>query len=166
VTHGVLYQYLSDDHEKLDGLLEKAARPDAIDPEPYSEFRKRLLRHISLEEKIVLPAIARWQGGRKAAIADRLRLDHSAIVSLLVPPPNRSIIRTLRSIFEVHNPLEENESGLYHLFEKLAGPETKKMLEELQTAPEVLVLPHNEKPELVELAKQALARAGYEFKED
>ena len=163
---GVLYRYLSSDHERLNALLDRAGNSNAIDIEAYSEFRKGLLRHISLEEKIVLPAIARWQGGRKAAIADRLRLDHSAIVSLLVPPPNRSIIRTLQSVFEVHNPLEEDEGGLYHLFEKLAGPETPKMLKKLQTAPDVLVLPHNEKPELVELAKQALVGAGYEFKEE
>ena len=163
---GVLYRYLSSDHERLNALLDRAGNSDAIDIEVYSEFRKGLLRHISLEEKIILPAIARWQGGRRAAIADRLRLDHSAIVSLLVPPPNRSIIRTLQSVFEVHNPLEEDEGGLYRLFEKLAGSETPKMLKKLQTAPDVLVLSHNEKPELVELAKQALARAGFEFKEE
>jgi len=38
------------------------------------------------------------------------------------------------------------------------------MLEELKSAPAVPVLPHNSKPELLELAKQALARAGHEFK--
>jgi len=103
---GVLYQYLSGDHDRLDALLESAvANAGVIDMEPYSEFRKGLLRHISMEEKIVLPAIARWQDGKKAAIAERLRLDHSAIVSLLVPPPNPSIILTLRSIFTVHNHL-------------------------------------------------------------
>jgi hypothetical protein len=75
-----------------------------------------------MEEKIVLPAIAKWQGVKKAAIAERLRLDHGAIVSLLVPPPNPSIILTLRSIFAIHNPLEEQEGGVYQLFETLAGP--------------------------------------------
>jgi len=94
---GALYQYLSDDHDRLDALLGRAvAKPGVIDMELYSEFRKDLLRHISMEEKIVLPAIARWQGGKKAAIAERLRLDHGAIVSLLVPPPTPSIILTLR----------------------------------------------------------------------
>ncbi len=63
---GVLYQYLSNDHDRLDALLTRAAaKPGIIDMEPYSEFRKGILRHISMEEKIVLPAIARWQGGRK-----------------------------------------------------------------------------------------------------
>ena len=162
---GVLYQYLSSDHDRLDALLESAvAKPGVIDMEPYSEFRKGLLRHISMEEKIVLPAIAKWQGGKKAAIAERLRLDHGAIVSLLVPPPSPSIILTLRSIFAVHNPIEEQEGGLYQLFETLAGPETERMLAELKAAPAVPVLPHNEQPDILEVTKRAVLRAGYEFK--
>ena len=162
---GILYQYLSRDHDRLDALLTRAAaKPGIIDMEPYSEFRKGILRHISMEEKIVLPAIARWQGGRKAAIAERLRLDHGAIVSLLVPPPTHSIILTLRSIFEVHNPLEEQKGGLYELLETLAGPETEKILCELQAAPAVPVLPHNEKPDAIETTRIAVERAGYKLK--
>jgi len=166
VMDGVLYQYLSNDHDRLDDLLERAtAKPGVIDSKTYADFRKRLLRHISIEEKIVLPAIARWRGGQKAAFADRLHLDHGAIVALMVPPPSPSIILTLKSVFAVHNPLEENSGGLYDIFETLAGAETETMLEELKAAPAVPVLPHNPKPELLELAKKALARAGHEFKE-
>jgi len=162
---GTLYQYLSDDHKRLDALLTRAvAKRGTVDMESYSEFRKGILRHISMEEKIVLPAIARWQGGRKAELAERLRLDHGAIVSLLVPPPTHSIILTLRSIFEVHNPLEEREGGLYELMEALAGPEAEKILRELMAAPAVPVLPHNEKPEAIETTRLAVERAGYILK--
>ena len=162
--HGVLYKYLSDDHDRLDALLNRAvAKPGVIDMKSYAEFRKSILRHISMEEKIVLPAIAKWQGGKKAAIAERLRLDHGAIVSLLVPPPTPSIVLTLKHIFVVHNPLEEQEGGLYELFETLAGPDTERMLGELKAAPAVPVLPHNEKPDAIETTRIALARAGYEF---
>ena len=162
--HGVLYKYLSDDHDRLDALLNRAvAKPGVIDMEPYAEFRKGILRHISMEEKIVLPAIAKWQGGKKAAIAERLRLDHGAIVSLLVPPPTPSIVLTLKHIFEVHNPLEEQEGGLYEFFETLARSDTERMLGELKAAPDVPVLPHNEKPDAIETTRIALARAGYEF---
>jgi hypothetical protein len=162
---GELYRYLAGDHERLDALLERAvAKPGMIDIEPYSEFRKGLLRHISIEEKIVLPAIAKWQGGKKTAIAERLRLDHGAIVSLLVPLPNQSIVLTLRAIFEVHNPREEGEGGLYQLFERLAGIEKERILGELKAAPAVRVLPYNEKPDAIKTTKNAVARAGYEFK--
>jgi hypothetical protein len=162
---GVLYQYLSDDHARLDGLLERAVvKPGLIDVEPYADFRKGLLRHIAVEEKIVLPAIARLQGGRQAAMAERLRLDHGAIVALLVPPPTPSIVLTIRSILEVHNVLEEQEGGLYQLFDQLAGPETGNLLSQLKTAPDVPVVPHNDRPGVLEATQRAVARAGYEFK--
>jgi hypothetical protein len=133
----VLYQYLSGDHDRLDALLRSAvAKSGVIDIDPYSEFRKGLPRHISIEEKIVLPAITRSQGGQKPALAERLRLDHGATVSLLVPPPTPSIIHTLRSIFAIHNPLEEGDGGLYELLDRLAGPETEKILDELKAAPD------------------------------
>jgi hypothetical protein len=117
-----------------------------------------------MEEKIVLPAIARWQGGRKAALAERLRLDHGAIVSLLVPPPSPSIVLTLRSIFAVHNPLEEQNGGLYELLDSMAGSETEEVLRQLQSAPAVAVLPHNEKPDAMETTQLAVERAGYKLK--
>ena len=163
---GVLYQYLSSDHNRLDRLLERAAaRPGAIDMESYSEFRKGLLRHISIEEKIVFPAIHKFRSGESRDLMDRLHLDHAAIVSLMVPPPNASIILTLKSVFAVHNHLEEDEGGLYDIFESSVGRESEAILEKMTAAPAVPVLPHNPKPELLELAKEALRRAGHEFKE-
>jgi hypothetical protein len=162
---GVLYQYLAGDHDRLDGLLQRAvATPGVIDREPYSEFRKGLLRHIALEEKIVLPAIARLQHGRQPATAERLRLDHGALVALLVPPPSPSIVLTIRSILQVHNALEEQEGGLYLLFEQLAGADAEKLAGQLKSAPDVSVLPHNERPEILEATRRAVARAGYAFK--
>lgn len=162
---GALYQYLADDHERLDSLFRRAvAKPGNIDTESYHEFRKGLLRHIAMEEKIVLPSIARWQSGKKAAIGERLRLDHGALVALLAPPPTPSIMLTIQSILEVHNQLEERGDGLYKLLEQLAGPEEEQILAQLKSAPPVAVLPNNNKPEVLEAAKKAVARAGHEFK--
>ncbi len=163
---GALLQYLSDDHNRLDALLNQAtAKPGVIDSEPYSQFRLGLLRHIGIEERIVLPAIARLMGGRQAAMAERIRLDHGALVALLVPPPSASIIATLRSILNVHNALEEQEGGLYLLLEQLVGAEAEQFLQKLKTAPEVPALPHNERPEILDATRRAVVRAGYEFKD-
>jgi len=163
---GVLNRYLAEDHNRLDGLLQRAtADLRKIDTQPYGEFRRGLLRHISIEEKIVLPSIARLQNGAQAAVADRIRLDHGALVALLVPPPSASIIATLRSILEVHNALEEQEGGLYHLLDQLAGTESDELLNRMRSAPEVPVLPHNERPEVIEATRRAVARAGYEFRD-
>jgi len=162
---GVLNQYLAEDHNRLDGLLQQAtANPARIDMQPYGEFRKGLLRHISIEEKIVLPTIARLQNGVQAAVGDRIRLDHGALVALLAPPPSASIVATLRSILEVHNALEEREGGLYHLLDQLAGTESDALLLRMKSAPEVPVLPHNERAEVIEATRRAVARAGYEFR--
>src|SRR5512143_2081219 len=77
----ILYQYLAGDHRRIEALLDRAAAdPGAYDMESYAGFRQGLLRHIGIEEKIVLPEIARLQGGRSADMAGRLRLDHGAIV--------------------------------------------------------------------------------------
>jgi Hemerythrin HHE cation binding domain len=146
---GALYQYLADDHKRLGSLLQRAvAKPGQIDTESYHEFRKGLLRHISMEEKIVLPSIARWQGGKKPAMWERLRLDHGALVALLAPAPTPSIMLTIQSILEVHNELEEQKGGLYELLEQTAGPETEQILVLLNSAPPVAVLPNNDKPEV------------------
>jgi DNA-binding phage protein len=71
---------------------------------------------------------------------------------------------TIRSILEVHNELEEREGGLYKLLEDMAGPEMEQILAQLESAPPVAVLPNNDKPEVLNAAKKAVARAGHEFK--
>jgi hypothetical protein len=160
---GILFQYLSEDHERLDRLLARAAaNPDSIDLESYSQFRTGLLRHIAIEEKVVLPAIARLQNGRQAEVALRLRLDHGALVALLVPSPTKPIVATIRSILRVHNPLEEREGGLYRILDKLAGSETDDLLEKLKKYPEVPALPYNDRPGTLDATRRAVQRAGYE----
>ena len=159
-----LYRYLAKDHDRLDKLLAEATSdPDEIKPDAYADFRKGLLRHISIEEKIVLPAIARFQNGRQADVAQRLRLDHGAIVALLVPPPSPSIVATLRSILGIHNNLEEGQDGLYLLLERLAGDERMKLFESMRSAPDIPVLPHNSRPDILEVTRRAVERAGYDF---
>lgn len=163
---GSLFRYLADDHDRLDGLLQSAAaRPSEMNMEAYGEFRKGILRHIGMEEKTVLPEIARRRGGKAADVARRIRLEHGAIVALLVPPPSAVIVATLRSILEIHNMLEEEKGGLYELFEVLVGQESAAILEKLKSAPEVPVLPHNVHPMVLEATRRAVARAGYEFRE-
>ena len=52
---GRIYRYLSDDHVKLDDALRRAMKnPQLIDMPAYAEFREGLLRHIGMEEKILL----------------------------------------------------------------------------------------------------------------
>jgi hypothetical protein len=114
----------------------------------------------------MLPAIAQALGGSPPPEAERLRLDHGAIVALLVPPPSPAIMATLRSILPSHNDLEEREGGVYDQFDRAAGGNTEAMLERLRTFPEVPVLPHNPRPGILDATRRALERAGYSLKEE
>ena len=159
---GLLFQFLSDDHERLDGLLEQATeKPDEFNVDIYMEFRKGLLRHIGIEEKIILPAIARFQNGKQAEVAARLRLDHGALVALLVPAPTMPIVETIRQILRIHNPLEEEEDGLYQLIDSLAGNEVNDLLERVKNYPEVPMNPYNDWPGVLDVARRTVERAGH-----
>lgn len=155
-------RYLANDHARLEALLEKAsAKPGLIDREAYAEFRERLLRHIGLEEKILLPAIQKLRGGQPHPVANKLRLDHGALAALLVPTPTRTILGAIRGILAVHNALEEGPGGIYEVAENFAGAEADALFDLLRTAPEVAVAPHNDGPNVLETTRRALSRAGY-----
>jgi len=163
--HGPIYRFLADDHDRLDELFRKAAADrENIDMDAYSQFRSGLLHHIRMEETVLLPAALRLQGGRPLSIAERIRLDHGALTALMVPPPDRSILNTLRSILQVHNALEEQEGGMYHVCEQLAGEEAEALLGQLKHVPEVPLHPHNPKPEILEATRRAVERAGHTMK--
>lgn len=60
-TMGPIVRYLTEDHAGLDTLLRRGASDSAA----YDEFRRRLLRHIGMEEKVLLPAAQRIRGGER-----------------------------------------------------------------------------------------------------
>jgi len=156
---GPIARYLADDHMRLDALLTRGAS----DPAAFADFRKGLLRHIGMEEKILLPAAQRARGGEPLPAAARLRLDHGALAALLVPSPTRAIRAALRGILARHNALEEGTDGVYAACEQLAGDDGATLLASLRAFPEVSVNPHVDS-ELVENAtRRALGRAGYAF---
>lgn len=97
-----LHELLSRDHERLDALLVSCVRADrTIDYPSYDAFRRGLLRHIGIEERILFP---------------QLRL-----AALLVPPPSAVEIEQIRALLREHNPLEENAGGVYEVVDDLAG---------------------------------------------
>jgi hypothetical protein len=159
---GPLSRFLSDDHERLDRLLQHAvADPAKIDDAAYTEFRAGLLKHIGMEEKILLPAARAARGGEPLPMAARLRLDHGAIAALLVPSPTPKIVAALRAILSAHNAIEEGAGGLYDVCERLAGAQVGAWVARLRNAPEVPVAPYNNGPRVLPAARRALERAGY-----
>ncbi|HEY6951759.1 MAG TPA: hemerythrin domain-containing protein [Bacteroidota bacterium] len=160
--HGKLYQYFEQDHKRIENLLNRATvRKDGFDMASYGEFRRGLLRHIGLEEKILFPAAQKAKGGEPFASLPKLRLDHGALTALMVPPPTQTIVAAIRSILTAHDELEESAEGPYDVCEQLAGAEVETLLARVRSAPEVPVLPHRSEPFVLEATRRALERAGY-----
>jgi hypothetical protein len=159
---GPLTSFLAEDHRRLDQLLQRAvADPHRVDGAAYDQFRAGLLRHIGMEEKILLPAMQRLQGGTPLPVAAKLRLDHGALAALLMPTPIAAIIRTIQHILTAHNTMEEGPGGLYEVSDGLAGAEVQDLLTKLRAAPDVKVMAHSDSAAVMTTVHRAVERAGY-----
>ena len=142
-----LHDYLVRDHARLDDLLQRSVSdPAHVDMQAYRELREGLLRHIAMEEKVLLPEARRLRGGESLPVARQLRADHAALAALLVPTPTHEIVGTILGILESHNPLEEGPDGLYRECARLAGAEGEALLSRLEAVPRVPVAPHFDGP--------------------
>ena len=159
---GPLAQFLAQDHRRLDALLQSAtAEPGQINREVYDQFRAGLLRHIGMEEKILFPAVQRWRGGTPLPLAAKLRLDHGALATLLMPTPTPAILATIRRLLTDHNAVEEGPGGVYDLCDQLAGSEADSLVQVLRDAPPVVVMPHSDSPAVMNTLRRTLERAAY-----
>lgn len=153
---GPLTAWFAADHARLDGFLRRSvADPRAFDRDAFETFRSGLLRHIALEEKFLLPRARKARGGEPLPVARRLRVDHGAIASLLVPTPDAQIVAELRSILEPHNAVEEGPGGLYETCDHLLAPEVDDVLERIRAYPDVKAAPHNDGPGTYRTAEEA-----------
>src|SRR5207237_7679309 len=94
-----------------------------------------LLRHIGLEEKILLPDARRRRAGVPLPEAARLREDHGLLATLLVPPPSPPIAEAIERILAPHNAIEEGPSRVYALCDALAAGEAAAIADRLRVAP-------------------------------
>jgi hypothetical protein len=144
---GPIETFLTTDHARIDALLAEAEREDgAIEPGAYAEFRQGLLRHIAMEEKVLLPYARSKRGGQPLPVAPTLRKDHGEIAALLVPTPTPVIVAELRRVLVRHNPLEEGADGVYAACDALAGEEAEQVVERLTAQPQVPMAPHYDGP--------------------
>jgi hypothetical protein len=146
-SSGPIHAFLADDHARLDALLRRsAAEPEVVDRAAYDEFRAGLLRHIAMEEKVLLPEARRLRGGEPLVLAKQLRADHAALAALLVPTPTHQILGKIGTVLAEHNPLEENAGGIYEIVEQLAGIEAAALLARIIAVPEVPLAQHFDGP--------------------
>ena len=61
--HGAIWRFLADDDARLDSLLLRAGSCHSVEElAAYDQFRRALLHHIAMEEKVLLPATERARG--------------------------------------------------------------------------------------------------------
>jgi hypothetical protein len=130
----MITEFLTAEHAELDRLLAAGE---------FDAFRKMLLRHIGLEERILLPAAREARGGEPLPVAARLRGDHAEIAALLATAPTEQSMQKLREVLARHNPLEEGPDGLYETCDRLLGRErADALVERMRAMPEVRVAPY------------------------
>lgn len=158
---GPLARFFADDHRRLEAIFDRAtATPDRIDRELFEQFRAGLLRHIGMEEKVLLPAVQRAQGGTPLPLARQLRLDHGAIAALLVPTPTPAVVRRLRALLVIHDALEEDLNGVYDTCDRVLPHESEQLLDTLRNFPAVRTAPHNDGPFVERHIAETLTLAG------
>jgi len=154
--------YLSHDHRYIDRLFERALQHDTVDMLLYTKFRIRLLRHIAIEEQLVLPVIRKHLPGG-FPMETQLRLEHGALAALLVPPPDTDVTDVLACLLRKHNALEEAHGTLYELLDNCARLEDDDVTAAIRNHPEPPLSRFINNPMALEPAKRALDRAGYSF---
>lgn len=155
-----MVSYLESDHARLHALLERAMAAPQLDRGAYAEFRAGLLRHIAIEEKVLLPAVREARGGVPLPRARVLRIDHGALASLLVPTPDLALCREIRSLLSVHDAKEEGPGGVYEVCERVLSEQDLARLGERAVAfPDVRVAKHFDGPNVFRTAEEALASA-------
>ncbi len=154
---GAVHDFLTRDHQRLDALLARSDADPAIDREAFAAFRAGLLRHIAMEEKVLLPEARRLRGGEPLPVTRQLKADHAALASLLVPPPTHALVATIRALLAEHNPLEEGDGGMYAACEALIGSDAERVLAAMAAVPPVRASEHLDEPRIHDHIARMLA---------
>jgi iron-sulfur cluster repair protein YtfE (RIC family) len=77
-----LHDFLSRDHARLDALLARCRdAAGAIPYDAYDAFRRGLLRHIGIEERVLFPELRKHHASPD--VEHQLHRDHAALAALL-----------------------------------------------------------------------------------
>lgn len=149
--------YLLEDHRAIEALLARATGT-AFDLDAFTEMRKRLLRHIAVEEKVLFPAVLA-RAPDALPDAKQLKIEHAAIGSLLVPTPDLALATEIATILAVHDDREESAGGVYERCERALGDTSSEVLARARAVPPVRASAYLDRPGLRRTASEALAAA-------
>ena len=146
-------------HEALRVSLDACFTPPAgIDLAAFDRFRHRLLWHISIEERLVMPALIRVMG-RPPEGRNGLKKDHAGIAALCVPLPEREWVENLRDLLDEHYRVEE-ASLLPRCDELLSGALEARVVTEMEAHPPLVLSPFRRGPKVRAQVSELLRLVG------
>lgn len=152
--------YLHEDHVRLHGFLGRAGAGPEIDLDAFELFRGGLLRHIAIEEKILLREVRLRLNDEPHPQAHQLRVEHGALTSLMVATPDHELVGEIRSLLGEHDAREEGPDGIYASCADILGDDLSEELGgRAETYPELRLMPHYDGPNVVRTRAEALASA-------
>lgn len=158
--HGTITAYLVSDHARLHRRLEHAMAEPHLDLDAFADFRRGLLRHIAIEEKLLLPAVRQARQGTPLDGTHELRVEHAAITSLLVPTPDLPLCHEIHALLSAHDQKEERPGGIYEKCERwLSDDDLVRLGEQAAAYPEVRASAYFDGPNVHRTAESALASA-------
>ena len=153
-----LWSFIEEEHLEMDALLARADAGGVLDLDAFERLRARLLRHIAIEEKLILAEVRAARGGEPIEGARRVRVEHGAIASLLVGTPDVALVGELRALLVAHEAFEEQ--GIYAACEDVLGAERAIDIARLARAyPAIPVAKHFDGPLVPRTAADALRGA-------
>lgn len=113
-----LIRWMAEDHRALRSELVSTLSGKQVALASFDRFRHHLLWHVSVEERLVMPALIK-KLGHAPEYAAGLRKDHAGIAALCVPRPEREWVENLRDLLDEHYRVEESAGGVYELCDRL-----------------------------------------------
>lgn len=154
-TPGPIELALAEDHRRLDVLLARSIDAEPFDAESFRAFRAALLRHIAVEERIVM-AEAQKVDRSLTGPALALRAEHGAMAILLVPTPDRPLALELRGLIAGHMAHEEGPDGMHARCERALQANASEVAARMRDYPQVRVAPYQDVPGRPRTARSAL----------
>lgn len=152
--------FLRDHHRTLSVSLRRCLTPDGVDVDAFDGFRHELLWHISVEERVVMPAIIRAIG-RAPDDRNGLRKDHAGITALCVPLPEREWVENLRDLLDEHYRVEEGPGGfLSRCDEVLVSTLNDRVLADIDEHPRLKLAAFRRGPSVRAQVEQLLRLTG------
>lgn len=151
---------LREQHERLRSELAACLASRALDVAAFDRFRHHLLWHVSVEERIVMPALIRALG-RPPDDRNGLRKDHAGIAALCVPRPEREWVENLRDLLDEHYRIEEAPGGfLSRCDETLVSTLNDRVVVDLEAHPKLTLAAFRKGPSVRAQVAEVLRLTG------